>query len=131
MNDSGVNWYSINLKTKVEQHETISLDEAIKIVDRYWAHGSETFKSVEEGIAACIFGFSRSKSEFIEFGILGPAQASYKFEVSDPGASWFRKMFGGCFQYNEELHSREEMVQKVEEFFTTPIEEIKRRLQGG
>ncbi len=76
-----------------------------------------------------MFGFARSESEFIEFGVLSPDKTSYKFEVSDPEASWFRKMFGGVFQHNEELHSREEMIQKVEEFFTTPVQEIKRRLQ--
>jgi hypothetical protein len=130
MNDSGVTWYSMNLKLKVEEHEAISLDEAIKIVDRYLARGGEKFQTAEEAIAATMFGFSRSKSEFIEICVNGPIQISYKFEVSDPEAPWYRKMFGGVFQHDEELHSREEMVQKVEEFFTTPVLEIKRQLES-
>ena len=42
----------------------------------------------------------------------------------------FRKMFKGVFQHQEELHSREELVQKIEEFFTTPVTEIKRQLES-
>ena len=130
MNNSDIRWYSINTKLAVEEHEPIELDEALKIVDRYLARGSEKFKGAEEAIAATMFGFSRSKSESIEICINGPAQISYKFEMSDPKASWFRKMFQGVFQHEEELDSREELIQKVEGFFTTPAEEIKRQLES-
>jgi hypothetical protein len=77
-----------------------------------------------------MFGFSRSETEFVEICINGPTRISYKFEMSDPGASWLRKAFqAGVFQYEEELHSKQELIQKVEEFFTTPPIEIKRRIQ--
>ena len=117
-------------KLAVEEHDPIGLDEALQLVDRYLARGSEKFKTAEEAMAATMFGFSRSKSEFIEICVKGPAQISYKFEVADPEASWFRKLFKGVFQYEDELHSREELVQKVEEFFTTPVQEIKRQLES-
>jgi len=78
-----------------------------------------------------MFGFSRSKSEFVEFCINGPRSISYKFEMSDPNASWFSKFFKGVFQHEEELHSHDELVKKVEEFFSTPMEEIRRRLEQG
>jgi hypothetical protein len=77
-----------------------------------------------------MFGFSRSKSEFIEICVNGPTQISYKFEVADPTASWFSKLFKAVFRREAELHSREELVQKVEEFFTTPMLEIKRQLES-
>ena len=130
MSDSEIKWYSTTPKLAVEEHDPIRLDEALKLVDRYLARGSEKFKTVEEAIAATMFGFSRSKSEFIEICINGPTKISYKFEVSDPEASWLRKLFKGVFQHEEELHSREDLVQKVEEFFTTPVQEIKRQLES-
>ena len=114
----------------VEEHEPIELGEAHQIVERYLARGSEKFKGAEEAIAATMFGFSRSKSEFIEISINGPTQISYKFEMSDPNESWFRKMFKSVFRHEVELHSREELLQKVEEFFTTPVQEIKRQLES-
>jgi hypothetical protein len=130
MNDSNIKWYSMTPKLAVEEHDPIGLDEALKLVDRYLARGGEKFQTAEEAIAATMFGFSRSKSEFIEICINGPAQISYKLEVSDPAASWFSKLFKGVFRRETELHSREELVQKVEEFFTTPVQEIKRQLES-
>ena len=114
----------------VEEHDPIGLDEALKLVDRYLARSCEKFKTAEEAIAATMFGFSRSKSEFIEICVSGPAQISYKFEVADPEGSWLSKLFKGAFKREAQLHSREELVQKVEEFFTTPAQMIKRQLRS-
>jgi hypothetical protein len=133
MNNSDIRWYSINSKLAVEEHEPVELEEALKIVDRYLERGTEQFESAELELASTMFGFSRSKSEFIEICVNGPAQISYKFEMSDPAdldASWFRKLLKGVFQHEETLHSRGELVQKVEEFFTTPAQVIKNRLGG-
>jgi hypothetical protein len=130
MNNANISWYSMTPKLAVEEHDAIGLDEALKIVDRYLARGGEKFKSAEEAIAATMFGFSHSKSEFIEICINGPARISYKFEMSNPDASWFRRMFQGVFQHEEELHSREVLVQKVEEFFTTPVQVIRQQLES-
>ena len=130
MTDTHIRWYSMTATLAVEEHDPIELDEALKLVDRYLARSCEKFKTAEEAIAATMFGFSRSKSEFIEICVSGPAQISYKFEVADPEGSWFSKLFKGAFKREEELHSREELVQKVEEFFTTPAQKIKRQLSS-
>jgi hypothetical protein len=129
MSDSEIKWYSMTPKLVIEEHEPIGLDEALKLVDRYLARSCERFETAEEAIAATMFGFSRSKSEFIEICVNGANQISYKFEVADLEAPWFRKLFKGVFRRETELHSREELRQKVEEFFTTPILEIKHRLE--
>ncbi len=116
---------------EAEERGIVDLHEALKIVDRYLAAGGQAYETGEAALAATLFGFSRSKSEFIEICVHGPTQISCTFEASDPDASWFRKLFKGVFQREMELHSREELLRKVEEFFTTPIQEIKRRLEGG
>ena len=114
----------------IEEHELIGLDEAFKLVDRYLARGNEKFETAGEAMAATMFGFSRSKSEFIEFCVNSFDRISYKFEVAEKEASWFSKLFKGVFRTEAELHSREEVLQKVEEFFATPVLEIKRRLES-
>src|SRR5438046_413560 len=111
MTDSKIRWYSMSSTLAVEEHDPIGLDEALKLVDRYLGRSSEKFKTAEEAIAATMFGFSRSKSEFIEICVSGPAQISYRFEVADPEASWLSKLFKGAFRREAELHSREELVQ--------------------
>jgi len=121
----------MNIKLAVEEHEPIDLDEALNLVDRYLARGAEKYESGEQAISETLFGFSRSRYEFIEICVNGPGDISYRLELSDPNASWFSRMLKGIFQHEEELHSREELFQKVEEFFTTPVQEIKRRLECG
>ena len=130
MNNANIRWYSMNRDLAVEEHEPVQLEEALKIADRYLARGSEKSNDGEEAIAATLFGFSRSKSEFIEICVNGPALISYKFEMSDTDASWFQRLFKGILRHEEQLHSREELVQNIKEFFTTPVQEIKRRLEN-
>jgi len=104
----------------VEEHDPIGLDEALELVDRYLTRSCERFKTAEEALAATMFGFRRSRSEFIEICVSGPAHISYKYEVTAPEGSWLGKLLKGGFSRQTEMHSREELVQKVKEFFTTP-----------
>ena len=108
----------MSLDQKVKEHEPIDLKRAIEITDQYLARGSEKFKSDYEAFAATMFGFSKSKSEFIEICINGPEQISCKFEFSNPDATWFQKLGNRTVRHEEELQSRDEVVQKVTEFFS-------------
>lgn len=125
-----IRWYSIDRDLKIEEHESIGLDEALKVVDGYLARASEGIRDGEEAYAATTFGFFRTESEFIEICVNGPDKISYRFEAASPDTSWLRKLFVNVFRHEEELPSRRELALKVEEFFTTPIEEIKRRLES-
>ena len=131
MSDGQIRWYGMTSDLKTEEHEPIALAQALQIVDEHFAHADEKFESAEAALAATMFGFSRSKSEFIEICINGSTQISYRFEMSDPDASWVHKMFGGVFQYEEELQSKDALIRKVEEFFTLQPREIRSRLQQG
>jgi hypothetical protein len=129
MSDTKITWYSMSHNLAVEQHEPVTLSDALKIVDRYLARGSGQPDSGEDAIAATMFGFSRSESDFIEICVSGPNRIAYKFEAADPNASWLRRLFHVVFQHEEELHSCEEVVQKVREFFTASVDEIRHRLE--
>jgi hypothetical protein len=122
MNNSEIKWYSMNLDQKVEEHEPIDLKRALEIADQYLDRGRGKFESAEEAIAATMFGFSKSKSEFIEICINGPKRISYKIECSNPNASWFQKLRGGTIRHEDELHSRDKLIHKITEFFSYPSE---------
>ena len=92
MNEAKINWYSMNLHQKVEEHEPVDLKEAIEITNQYLARGGEKYKTDNEALAETMFGFSKSKSEFIEICVNGKKQFSFKFEYSDPNAHGFRKL---------------------------------------
>jgi hypothetical protein len=49
--------------------------------------------------------------------------------MSDANIKRYSTLFNGVFRREAQLHSREELRQKVDEFFTAPILEIKHRLE--
>lgn len=120
-----ISWYSINPEINVQYNEVIDLNGALKIVDEYMAKVDTDFKSMDEAISQTMFGFSRSESEFIEICVHGINHISYKFEYADPGGSWFTRFFGGVYQYEEELDSKEELIEKVKNLFIKAPQEIK------
>ena len=121
----------MNLDLKVEEHEPIDMNRAIEISDQYMARGTGTFESAEGAIAATMFGFRKSKSEFIEICINGPKRISYKFECSNPNASWLQKLRGGTIRHEDELHSREKLIQRITEFFSYPSEYFVQQYKGA
>ena len=129
MKAADINWYSLNLGQKVVEHESVDLDRAIGIADEYLARGSEKFKSDKEAFAATMFGFSKSKSDFVEICVNGPKEISYKFEYSDPDASWLQRLRNGTFRHELELRSRNELIQKITEFYTHSSQQTVRRLK--
>jgi hypothetical protein len=114
----------MSLDQKVEEHELIDLKRAIEITDQYLARSGEKFKGDKEAIAATMFGFSKSKSDFIEICVNGAKHISYKFEFSNPEASWFHKFRNTTFRYEDELHTRDKLVQKITDFFSFSSEQI-------
>jgi hypothetical protein len=131
MNETKIKWFSMNLHQRVEEHEPVDLKQATEITNQYIGHGGEKFKTDNEALAATMFGFSKSKSEFIEICIDGLQQISYRFEFSDPNASWFQKLRGrGTFQREEELHTPEQLIAKVTQFYTHSSQQMVEGYKG-
>jgi hypothetical protein len=119
-------WYSVNFNLTVEDHALVGLDEAIHIADTYFGRADGKHTWGEAAIAATTFGFG-SETEFVEFCINGPRDISYRFEASDMSVPWFLKPWRGTFQHKENLRSRDEMIQRIQEFFSSPADEILNR----
>lgn len=108
-------WYSISQDLEVETHEPVSYDRAVEIIDGYLARGMEAYKGGEEAIAATAFGFSCSESEFIEICVNGPSE--FAFSAESPEETWLGKLLRGIAHRDEVLHSREELLARVNDFF--------------
>lgn len=119
MSETKINWYSIGLNQKVEEHEPIDLKQALAIVDRYISNAGQKYKSDKEAIASSMFGFSKSKKDFIELCVFGPDQFSHTFEYS-----YSQRIFGRICRREEDLHSKDNLIKKVTAFFNTPSEEL-------
>jgi len=120
----------MNLDQRIEEHEPIDLKQAIEIADRYLARAGEKVKNDNEALAATMFGFSKSGTDFIEICVNGAAHISYKFEFSNPQAPWFQKFWKGTFQSEVELSSRDQLAQKITEFFSHSSQQILERSKG-
>jgi hypothetical protein len=117
----------MNRNLALEEHEPVDVTQAIQIADTYFGRATEKFATGENAIAATIFGFSRSPEEFIELCINGTTQISYKFEALDKNIPWLFKPWKGIFQHQEDLRSRDELIQRIQDFFSYSPDEILQR----
>jgi hypothetical protein len=97
-------------------HEATTQDGAMAIIDGYFARLRPKYDSGDEAIAETMFGFQRSKGEFVEICINGPDSVSFKYETSEARKILFLSM-PRVYQKELTLHSSEEVKAKVRAFF--------------
>lgn len=129
MSKARISWYSLDSDLKVHEHLEVDVGRAIELVGEYYARGFRTYESGEDAIAATMFGFSRSPAQFIEFCVHGPSEISYTFESADLDAPQLSGSVGDTFRVEIVLFSKEEIIERVKEFFAFAPSEIQARLQ--
>lgn len=129
MDATEIRWYSLKRNLDIDTHETVDLQAALEIVERYWDQCGALFPSPEEGLAATLFGFNRGSSASIEFCIKDPTFILCTLRLVDPEASWLRNFLHGPLRHDMELRSREELLYYVEIFFNTSPCELKRHME--
>jgi hypothetical protein len=97
-------------------HEAVSSDEAMAIVDGYFSRLRPKYDFAEEAIAETMFGFQRSKTEFVEICINGPSAISFRYQVSESRKVLFLTV-PMVYQKERTLQSREDTKEKVRAFF--------------
>lgn len=115
-------WCSMNQRLVTEEHAPVNLQEALQIADRYWEPAVENFPTREQALSATIFGFGW-KNNFMEICIKGPTQISCTLETLK---TWPWK---GTLEQEEQLHDRDTMRQRIQELYTCPPEELRRRFK--
>ncbi len=116
MSTNPITWYSTDKRLSTVDQGPISKQEALKIVENYFARLKPTYESAEEALAETMFGFQRSKSEFIELCINGPAEISLKYEASVPRKVLFLNL-PDLIQEEWTLGSKQEVEEEVAAFF--------------
>jgi hypothetical protein len=119
-------WYSIRGECEVVDHEPVTLDEAIAIARDYLGRADTVYQSAEEGTEATMFGIG-SNTSFIEFGLISSSHISCRFEVAKKSGSWLSRFFSGVFQRDSKLTSEAQMIDRIREFYTTPLEDLMAR----
>lgn len=111
-----ITWYSIDNELSTVDHEAVTKDGAMAIIDEYFTRLLPHYKFGEDAIAATMFGFQKSESEFVEICINRQNLVSFKYEVSEPRKVLFLTI-PKVYQKELTLHSKEELKAKVEAFF--------------
>ena len=111
-----IKWYSINKNLSVVEHDVVQKEEAYRIVDEYFSKLKNFYETGEDAIAETMFGFQKSKSEFIEICIHGDTHISFKYEVKKPVKILFFNV-PKVIQAERRLHSKEELKTMVSSFY--------------
>lgn len=115
MDTSPISWYSTDENLSAVDRGVITKEEALKIIDRYFAKLKPRYETAEEAIAETMFGFQKSKEEFVEFCLNGPAEISFKYERVVPRKILFLSV-PGVIQKERTLRSRDEVRAEVSAF---------------
>jgi hypothetical protein len=119
------NWYSTDENVTVQNRRSVDLEEALAIVQRYYAEVRPFYETFEEAMSATMFGFSRSDEEFIEICMCDPGEISVKIELPVTGTSWIPRFLRAPFQHEETVQSLGAVEERVRQFFTMAPNELK------
>jgi hypothetical protein len=111
-----ITWYSTDKDLVMVDQEVVGKDGAMAVIDGYFARLRPKYDTAEEATAETMFGFQKSKSEFVEICINGSEAISFKYEVSLPKKVLFLTV-PKLFQKEVILHSRDDVKAKVAAFF--------------
>ena len=116
MSTSTVSWYSIDKNLSTIDRGAVTKEEAMRIIDGYFVKVKPHYELAEEALAETMFGFQKSKDEFIEFSINAPTEISFKYEISMPRKILFLSV-PKVVQKERTLRSKEEVQVEVSSFY--------------
>ena len=79
-----MSWYSIDGNLSLTQRGAVTKQEAMRIIEEYSKRRAETFESGEDSLAATLFGFQKSETEFVEICFSSTDESSFTYEISIP-----------------------------------------------
>jgi hypothetical protein len=124
-----ITWYSMDRHLSLVNHEGIDKEDALMLVEGYFSRYRSKYESAEEAIAETMFGFLRSKSEFIEICINGLDAISFRYQVRESKKVLFL-IIPRTFQRELTLGSKEETKTRVGAFFELDSASFKKEIGG-
>ena len=122
-----IEWYSIDRNLSVVERGTATKEDAERIIDDYFARLKPRYDYGEDALAETMFGFQKSKDEFIEICISTPAEISFKYEIAFPRKILFFSL-PKVIQVEKTLHSKEELKATVFSFYDLDSESYRSHL---
>ena len=125
---SSIGWYSTKRDLSPEDHGAVDVEAAVDIVRRYFGNLKMLYESGEEALAATMFGFSRSESDFIELCVHTTTHVDLRVEppVRSSGGVFRRLLRPKAGDIK--LGSQGETEQCVREYFQETPENFRLRL---
>jgi hypothetical protein len=122
-------WYTIDENLVTRDLHPVTLEEALDVVEKCVKGVRSSYESFEGFVAANMFGFYRSKDEFIEICVHSPSEISVKFELPRTQMPWIVRMCMGPFQHEETVRSLDALQERVREFFMIAPSELQEKLR--
>jgi hypothetical protein len=111
-----ITWYSTDRNLAAVDRGAVGKKEAMEVIDGYFARLKPHYQSAEDSLAETMFGFQKSKEEFVEICVNGPTEVAFKYEVQSPRTILFLNL-PKIFQQEATLHSKEEVQSSVALFY--------------
>ena len=112
-----IRWYALNADLQTVEHESLDLDGAYAIIDRYFARLQSHYKTGEEALAETMFGFVRTDESYMQICLHSPDAIDVEYDFSLVKNPLLR-LFAGRRQRDERLTSREELRGRTRLFFS-------------
>lgn len=111
-----VDWYSIDRNSSAVERGIAKKDDAMQIIEDYFSRIKLWYETAEEALAETMFGFQKSKEEFVEICIHSDEEISFKYEISMPRKILFLN-FPKVITVEKTLRSKEEVKTGVSLFY--------------
>ena len=128
---SGIAWYSTNRDLSTEDRGAVDVEAAMDIVRRYFGNLKTHYDSGEEALAATMFGFSRSESDYIELCIHTTTHVALRVEPPPRSSGGVFRRLLRAKAGDIKLGSQGETEQCVREYFQETPESFRLRLAAA
>jgi hypothetical protein len=79
-----ISWYSIDGNLSIVEQGAVIREDAMRIIEDYSKRADATYERGEGALAATMFGFQKSKAEFVEICFNSTDEISFTYEHSVP-----------------------------------------------
>ena len=121
-------FYSIGENTEIVDRDTVTFDRAINIFAEYFARLKPYYDSGAKALSETMFGFARSKDEFLEICIHNYNEISCTLSLPSDSSSALRRFFTGPLIKEETCTSPDAVIERLRQFFMLSTEEMKEAL---
>jgi hypothetical protein len=79
-----ITWYSIDGNLSIVERGAVAKQDAMRIIDEYSQRADATYERGEDALSATMFGFQKSKTEFVEICFHSTDEIFFTYEHSVP-----------------------------------------------